>query len=203
MKIRPLRRFSNPDLSDFVVHFTGRAGPHSFGVPSDIANREPWDRLAQILLSHKIRAFAPFGSSEPVACFTECTRAGIQALMADNRYAPCGLAFEKDTVFRAGGGPALYVRGDEWSDIAQLPATIRARITRFWPGADRSPGEADLPWYLEGPSEWVHEREWRVRGSGDPVGFPFEWEEVAFVIAPDPKWQSFVGSYVGSFASDL
>lgn len=197
MNIKPLRRYSNPDLSDFVVHFTGRYGSSSPEVPPEITNREPWDRLAQILMMFTIRAFAPFGSSEAVVCFTECTRAGIQALMAERRYAPCGLAFSKDTVFRSGGGPALYVRGDEWPDVDQLPPRIRARVTRFWPGADEPSREAHLPWYLERPSEWAHEREWRVGGTRNPLGFRFQWQDVAFVIAPDPRWQSFVASYIG------
>ena len=140
MNIRPLRTYSNPDLSDFVVHFTGRDGPPSGHVPEDITNREPWDRLAQILMTYTVRAFPPYGSSEPAVCFTECTRAGIQALMTERRYAPCGLAFTKDTVFRSGGGPALYIRGDEWPEVDHLPPKLRARATRFWPGADEASG---------------------------------------------------------------
>jgi len=120
--------------------------------------------------------------------------------MAERRYAPCGIAFQKDTVFKAGGGPALYVRGDEWPDVDHLPPRIRARAARYWPGAEAGVGEDELPWYLERPSEWVHEREWRLLGMGEPPAFEFQWEQVSFVIAPDLRWQSFVGSFIGSFS---
>ena len=114
VQIAPLRRYNHPDISDHVVHFTGRNGAHGPGVPDEIANLKDWERLAQILVDERILAFPPFGSNDPVVCFTACTRAGIQTLMAESPYSPCGIAFTKDFLFRKGGGPALYIRGDEW-----------------------------------------------------------------------------------------
>lgn len=38
---------------------------------------------------------------------------------------------------------------------------------------------------VEGRSEWIHEREWRVHGSGDPPVFSFSYDEVAFLLLPD------------------
>lgn len=75
--------------------------------------------------------------------------------------------------------------------------------TRFWPGADEEPGEPGLAWYLKRPSEWAHEREWRVRCTGEPPALQFDWQDLAFVIAPDPRWQSFVASYIGNHAGEL
>lgn len=196
MKLHPLRSHSHPDISDFVVHFTGRSGQHSY-VPADILKMQPWERLTQIMISRTIRAFSPFGSSDPVVCFTECTQPGIRALMSAKRYEPCGIAFRKDTVFAAGGGPALYIRGDEWDEVDELPPNLRARATRFWPGAEADVGEEPLSWNLERPSEWTHEREWRVLASGNPPVFRFTWEDVAFVISPDERWQPFVASFIG------
>jgi hypothetical protein len=201
MKLRDLRRYRNPDLSDYVVHFTGRSGENNPLVPPDIVAREAWDRLAQIMMTFGIKAFPPFGLGDPVVCFTECTISGIKALMSESRYQACGVAFTKDYVFKQGGGPAFYVRGDEWPAIEHLPAALRARTTRFWPGAIPEHGEM-LPWYLQRPSEWLHEREWRILGKGAPPRLPFQWEDVAFLITPHPNWQSFVGSYIGSFSDD-
>lgn len=112
------------------------------------------------------------------------------------RYSPCGIAFTKDFLFRKGGGPALYVRGDEWDWVADMPAKLRARAVRLWPGATSTDG-LPLPWYLVRPSEWIHEREWWIAGEGAPVGVAFASGDVAFVIAPDPRWVEFLASFIG------
>lgn len=195
VQIRPLRRYHHPDLSDYVVHFTGRKGGYPNSVPAHIRDEEPWSRLGHILAGLHIKAFPPFGSDVPTVCFTECTVAGIQSLMKD-RYPPCGVAFDKEFIFRRGGGPAYYVRGDEWPQVQGLPDEIRFRATRWWPGAVEVEGES-LPNHLRNPSEWLHEREWRVRGAGTPSGFDFDWADVAFIVAPDPAWQSFIGNFIG------
>jgi len=201
MQIAPLRRYNHPDISDHVVHFTGRSGADGPGVPDEIANLKDWERLAQILVDERILAFPPFGSDDPVVCFTECTRAGIQTLMAESRYSPCGIAFTKDFLFRKGGGPALYIRGDEWGSVAGMPAELRARAVRLWPGATSTHG-LPLPWYVTRPSEWLHEREWRIVGDGSPAGLRFTWADVAFVIAPHPRWADFVAGFIGLFAPE-
>ncbi|MCU1418340.1 MAG: traI protein helicase [Schumannella sp.] len=61
---------------------------------------------------------------------------------------------------------------------------------RFWPGAAADPGET-LGDGLATPSEWVHEREWRVLGD-----FQFSWDEIAFLVVPHPGWQDFYASFV-------
>jgi hypothetical protein len=53
-----------------------------------------------------------------------------------------------------------------------------------------------LPFNLARPSEWLHEREWRVRGDGDPPAFRFAWTDVAFLVAPDVRWQKFIADFV-------
>lgn len=140
MQINELRRYRHPDISDFVVHFSGRSSTAGPGVPSGILTMKDWERLGQILVDQWIKAFPPFGTSEPVVCFTVCTTAGIKTLMSDRRYTPCGVAFSKDFVFRRGGGPALYVRGDEWDHVDSLPAQLRARVTVSGPVRPGSTG---------------------------------------------------------------
>ncbi len=66
---------------------------------------------------------------------------------------------------------------------------------RWWPGATADAGE-HLPHSLASPSEWLAEREWRVSGTGDPPALEFQWSDVAFLVAPDARWQSVVADFV-------
>lgn len=121
-------------------------------------------------------------TTPPVVCLTECAPSGISTLISEGRYPPYGIAFTKDFVFSLGGGPALYVRMDEWHEIECLQPKMRARCTPYWPGAEEeSPGEATFG----SANEWTHEREWRMHGSGDPPALRFEPEDVAFLIIGD------------------
>jgi hypothetical protein len=143
-------------------------------------------KLAQILESGEIRAFPVFfGGEDPVVCFTECTQAGVQTLIRQRRYSPWGVAFTKDFIFKRGGGPAFYVRGDEWQYVENgFPTELRARCTKFWPGAEFEKGLDSIfaDQRLLRPSEWTHEREWRILGEGYPPTFRFQYEEVAFLV---------------------
>jgi len=186
MRIRPLRRYDHPDLSDHVIHFVERNGKTNDLVPDEITSLPAGERLAAIFESREIRAFPVFfGGNTPVVCFTECTRAGVRTLLREQRYAPWGIAFTKDFIFHRGGGPAFYVRGDEWKYVeAGFPPEIRARCTKLWPGADFEPGLESI--FADGrltkPSEWTHEREWRLFGEGDPPAFRFRDEDIAFLL---------------------
>jgi hypothetical protein len=187
MQIRPLRRYNHPDLSDFLIHFVGRQGRENRRVPADIYAMSPKDRLFDgVLASQEIRAFPVFFALDPVVCLTECTPAGVSAMIRD-RYLPWGVAFRKDFVFGRGGGPAFYVRGDEWDGVYQLPTSLRSRCTKLWPGATPDLGEVmDLALTLE--CQFLPEREWRVLGMGDPPSFQFDPDDVAFIVVGD--WSS-------------
>jgi len=182
---RPLRKYDHPDLSDYVIHFTGRVGSVNDAVEPNIGFMSARGRLfTGILKSGMIRAYPVFYGIDPVVCFTECTRAGVQTLIKERRYAPFGVAFTKDFVFSRGGGPAFYVRADEWAGVRELAPELRARCTKFWPGVDpEQPGES-IPAELDLESEWTHEREWRVLGKLWPLAFRFS-DEVAFLIVSD------------------
>jgi hypothetical protein len=183
MKINKLRSYQQPDLSGHVIHFTGRTGIPNDEVSTDIRGTSARGRLVRILEEGAIVAHRVFWvSGPPVVCFTECSPAGISTLVAERRYRPYGVAFTKDFVFAAGGGPALYIRGDEWDQIGCLPPEMRARCTPYWPGAEPdSPGE----YVFDAVNEYTHEREWRVRGGGDPPAFRFQPEDVAFLVIGD------------------
>lgn len=202
MQINELRQYNHPDISDHVVHFTGRNGTPGPGVPNNIKSARDFERLGDVLVQEQILAFPPFGTPDAVVCFTECTRVGIETLIQEGRYTPCGVAFTKDFVFRHGGGPALYIRGDEWNYVSGLPLELRARATRLWPGAGPDDGQAALPGHLANHSEWLHEREWRLLGAGTPPAFRFQWSDIAFVIAPHTGWAAEVRGYIEYFSAD-
>jgi hypothetical protein len=195
MRVRPLRTYNLPDLADHVIHFTGRAGIR-INVDDRIEQLPDQERLLHIVVDQCIRGFETFGADAPVVCLTESTKAAVATLVADHRYTPCGIGFSKQFVFDRGGGPALYVRGDEWPATDQLLHPLRGRAVRFWPGADPDTGE-NLPNHLSAPSEWLHEREWRV-----PTRLDFGWDDVAFLIVPHHNWQSFYANWIEGWAGD-
>lgn len=184
MKIRPLAPVGHPDFNDLVVHFTGRPGPTNASF--DVTELSASQRLARILSEGRLRGFTMFNTGERAVCFTESTRRGAQWLVQSGRYRPCGVAFAKQLVFDRGGGPALYVRGDDWDAVAAWPSQLRLRATRFWPGAEAE-GDEELSHELLTRSEWLVEREWRapVDDNGD---WSFALGEVAFLIVPDSGW---------------
>jgi hypothetical protein len=202
VKIKPLRNYNLPDYSNHVVHFTGRKGGQ-MGLPGDVEKYKDWERLASIVIDGAIRAFPTFGNTTPVACFTESTASALRSVIGE-RYTACGIAFEKDVLFRAGGGPCFYVRGDHWDEVDSVLEAMRPFCTKFWPGVYTESYEElwELPPGTHNESQWAHEREWRVPGAGDPPGFRFGWKEIAFIVAPEPGWQPFVADWIGDWATD-
>jgi hypothetical protein len=195
VQLSPLRRYNLPDLADHVIHFTGRQGNKLWLAP-EIGRLSDEERLAHILVDGRIQAFQTFRSGAPVVCLTESVRPAVSELIRQRRYTPCGVGFSKDFVFGKGGGPALYVRGDEWPDIEALPHPLRSRMIRFWPGATPDGGEF-LPDHLSRPSEWLQEREWRVAGD-----LTFSWEHVDFLIVPHDEWQDFYAEWISDWAGE-
>lgn len=176
--VRPLRTYNLPDISDHLIHFTGRRGGRP-GVNECVAAMTPGQRLADIVRSGFIRASTTFGAPEAVTCFTESTTAAVGRLLAEGRYTPHGIAFTKQFVFDRGGGPVYYVRGDKWDDF---PTEHKSMAVRFWPGATDDDGSS-LPHPLGGASEWLHEREWRVMGD-----VRFAVSDIAYLITPYAGW---------------
>lgn len=191
MQIRALRQLHQADLSNRVVHFTLRVGKPNDEAEGAIHALDARQRLGQILLERRIKAFRPFfGYGDPVVCLTEATPEGLRTLVEGARYWPWGLAFGKNQIFQAGGAPAIYVRGDMWRTFTQsdLPGPAKALLTKFWPGIEPDPGVTDTA--LTVPSEWAHEREWRVVGTGEPPAFRFDYAEIEAIVAPSiDAWQ--------------
>jgi hypothetical protein len=189
-RVNSLRTYNLPDVGDHLIHFTGRGGGRLV-IPDDIRNLDAAGRLGKILYDGRIRANPTFGTAgRAVVAFTESSQASVRQLIAEGRYTPYGIGFSKQFIFNQGGGPVLYIRGDEWETAtAALPDPLRARCVRYWPGAVWEAGDPlildaqVLPSAVADPSEWVQEREWRV--AHDVV---FGWGDVAFLIAPTRDW---------------
>lgn len=172
MSAARLRSLEHPDLWDYVVHLVGRPGRRSWSLDPAVAAMTAEARVASILRLERINASRPFGAAQDVVCLTESTPAGLAYLIGERGYAPWGLVFSKELVFNAGGAPVLYVRGDEWDELRHLPPRVRARAVKLDPGQ----------------SEWLHEREWRVPGTGHPPAFRFRRQDVHAVIVGSLDW---------------
>jgi hypothetical protein len=197
VKIRALRPLHQADLSNDVVHFTDRWGKANDEVPDEILELDARQRLGTILKDGRIRSFQTFFTCGlPVVCFTEATREGLRALIqgTPRRYVPWGIGFSKDFIFRNGGGPAYYVRGDDWDAFAgsDLPDIVKAFGTMFWPGVDLEPGD-NVPDTLTKKNEWAHEREWRVPFKDDGAALKFRHSDVSTIVAPSlDTWRDLV-----------
>ncbi len=177
MRVRPLSPLRHPDFNEVVVHLTGRTGGEA----------DAERRLLRVISSGQVLATTPYGSDLGAACFTESTAQGVSWLIAQQHFAPFGIAFTKSFLFANGGAPAIVVRGDEWKHVRDLPPELRARAVRLWPGATAEPGE-QLPPHLLTRSEWLIEREWRVPADAGSPALTFDTEDIAFLVVPDPDW---------------
>lgn len=164
-----------PDYSPLVVHFTkdrpiiqsaliGNTHP-LFQYRNSTAKA----RLLSILQSRIIYASPmPFLPNNPDAvCFTECVWKALVGYV--ERYSPYGVVFSKLLIFTSGGGPALYIRGDNLKTIGtNIPSDIEPFIAPFDPDSELQPGVR---------LDWVHEREWRL-----PSSLEFEYSDIQYVI---------------------
>ncbi|HEY3549254.1 MAG TPA: hypothetical protein VGK17_24545 [Propionicimonas sp.] len=181
-----LQRRQSEDLPDVLIHLTSRWGTPSPGVPQDIASLFPWDRVVSILHSASVRYSQPFDTRWPVVSFTQSTRRALYGL---SRFV--GVAFHKQAVWDAGGGPAYYVRGDQWTawQDSSLPEPMRSMGVRLWPGWDGPPELGTGARFVDQTgtrSEWLHEREWRLPSpNGTDWGWAFPREAVAFLLFPN------------------
>lgn len=191
MQVRPLWLIDQPDISNRVVHLTGRTGQANADAGPAIAAMSAQERLEVILTERRIRAYPPFYSlGHPCVCFSEATPAGIDRLITGptRRYEPWGLGFSKQFVFDRGGGPAYYVRGNHWTALAALPPSVSALATLYWPGADPTEPAEALPHPLGRVSQFAHEREWRIAVAPPADSVTFSVTDLAFVIAPSAEW---------------
>jgi hypothetical protein len=162
----------HPEFTDFLVHFSGRAGNYS-DLEDDVAAMSAAGRLESILRSQTIWTGHPFKTASPVVCFSEATRKGLNHLIGVVGYQPWGIVFHRDLVYNWGGSPVFHYRPDEWEGHREaLPAHLRPRFVRF---------EA-------GKSEWLWEREWRIVFEDGAPGFQFAPDQVEAIIVGNREW---------------
>ncbi|BDO43155.1 hypothetical protein [Cellulomonas sp. NTE-D12] len=163
---------SHPDASDlsrFLVHMT----------------RDEKD-LASIVMSGHLEARTPFGLGRTLfmvadkhqsACFTAMPLAELGRLAARGR--EYGIGFTREFLVKNGGQPVWYVNENSPQHLATQQIQSRLVAAKDW----------DDPFWLltpfidrviPGTYVWDWEREWRL-----PGGLHFEWEDIAFLIAPD------------------
>jgi hypothetical protein len=166
------RSLNHPDVSQYVVHLTGRPGSPGNG-DAEIAALDAPSRLAAIAETGEIRAFDTF-CPVPFVSFTESTKAGVEFMVRDRGYAPWGIVFRKEFVWERDGGPVLYIRADEWDETRALPPHLLGRMVRIDPA---------------GGIDWMWEREWRARGTGAPPRFVFSPADVvALLVGTREGW---------------
>ena len=180
---------SQPDFSDFIVHFTKVAPPYCASKHpekvKDISLLGARDRLFAMLESGRLRATPMPWTNKPAVCFTECTWPSL--LTHAKRYSPFGIGFKKSFLFERGGGPAIYLRQDLWQRqkaSGDFDSRLFAFITPFAP--DYAPSEyLENEWQGREPCDYTYEREWRI-----PVDLQFTLADVALLLLTLMKtWQ--------------
>lgn len=129
------------------------------------------DRLLSILEKKIIYPSPmPFLPNSPKAvCFTECIWDALISL--SEAYSPYGVVFSKRLIFNKGGGPSLYVRGEQLKkliDAKSIPCDLEPFIAPFDPGGILKPGVV---------IDFLHEREWRL-----PSQFAFDYSDIEYVL---------------------
>jgi hypothetical protein len=146
-----------PDFNQSLVHLTReRVERPSSNEASVTRVVQPFDVLKEILTSGILRASSNYiKGTRPAVCMSEMPLSVIHHF-ADppyetnekKKYRFYGLAFSKQTIFKAGGRPVIYLPDAE---AGWIPDDEKWRHVR----------------YEIGSVDWTHEREWRLPGDLD------------------------------------
>lgn len=165
----------HPGQANTLVHFCGR-GRDEGHLPQEIATLSPSDRLERILHEQRLRAFPPFGSPLPAACFSESDTRGAASLLEPRTgWQAWGIVFSRKWAWRAGGGPVWYSRDD-------VHNRLKPRLL-----------PEDLVWLVRTEpthSDWLHEREWRIPvvDDVDEPSVQFETTDVLAILVAEHDW---------------
>jgi hypothetical protein len=160
MTLEKVRRF---DVSHALVHLTKERvrWEGTFKVNEQMTKHETaaFDVLKEILKDGKIAASTGYvKGARSVVCFSEMPLSAIRTFAqlpseTPARYRFYGIALSKETVFRVGGRPVIYLPDKEGDWI---PYNEKWRHVRF----------------EYGQVDWTHEREWRMPGDLDLTQVP-------------------------------
>lgn len=136
-----------PDLSPYLIHLTKRS-----------AKRDAFKNLLNILKAGKIRGSTSSGyikGGHKATCFLDVPFTALKYLLNKNntntRYEPFGIFTIKNHAYKKGCRPVLYLSDAEVRTIG-VDSSELWRVVRFEPSKDG--------WIC-----WLHEREWRCKGS--------------------------------------
>lgn len=153
----------------------------------DFKRASAMDRLVSILKTKTIHPSPmPWLPNNPQAiCFTECIWDALIPLA--EVYSPYGIVFTKRLIFNKGGGPALYIRGNQLKRLiagGAIPPDLEPFIAPFDPEAVLKRGVK---------IDYLHEREWRL-----PSQFTFEYNDLEYVLVESIDEASSVVHQIGA-----
>lgn len=167
-----LRAADHPDLSDELTHFTGRARQET-SVEPWIRQMTPAQRLNSILRDGLLLPAVTYSGGQPAACFTESTQAGLKYLIRSQGFDSWGLVVDRQWVYDQGGAPVWYYRDDDRAEIDGLSDRLRTWTVRLSADPAR-------------PSDWLHEREWRIPRPAGPI--QLNPNAIKAIIVGDVDW---------------
>ena len=145
--------YDRPDMTPFLVHLTKNTRRDD--------GCSAYDNLVNILKEGEIWASNSakgfIKGPNPATCFMDIPFASLKHVLTKGnrdpkspRYEPYGIVVTKQFAYRNGCRPVLYLSNDEL-DVLGVPADELWRVVRL-EGMEGS----DI--------NWLHEREWRIRG---------------------------------------
>lgn len=155
-----MKKILRPDFSNALIHLTrsrvGKLPYHRrekvFDDESSGGQVSAFDVIKEILQDNKIYGSRPdYGyikGGHTAVCFSEVPFSGLKYMLQDTRYEPYGLIFNKNTIFKNGGRPVIYLPD---SEAEWIPSEEKWRHVRF----------------EYGKVDFTFEREWRLRGDLD------------------------------------
>lgn len=168
-----LKPADHPDLSEALTHFTGRARHASASIDTAIRAMSAPERLESILREQQLRPAVTYSGGLPAVCFTESTVSGLEYLIAQRGFQPWGIAVRRQWVYDQGGAPVWHVRPEDQAAVEQFSPRLRTWTVRLDPDTER-------------PSDWLHEREWRVPCEHGSLAL--DPDAVVAIIIGDPHW---------------
>ena len=153
--------YERPDLTPYIVHLTKNTKQED--------DFSAFENLVNILQEGRIRGSKSskgfIKGPNRAACFMDVPFAALKYVLnprgsnpENPRYEPCGIVVTKKYAYKQGCRPVLYLSDKETRDL-RIPRDELWRVVRF--------EVTDQGWI-----SWLHEREWRCRGSFDVPSNP-------------------------------
>lgn len=152
--LRELVFYKRPDLTPFLIHLTKNT--------SSVDDYSAYDNLVSILRTGDIwgsdteKGFIKGPNN--AACFMDVPFSALKFILDKHnadpqnpRYEPYGVVVSKKYAYANGCRPVLYLSNEEHQRIG-IPGDELWRVVRFEPSAS-------------GMISWIHEREWRCKGT--------------------------------------